>query len=187
MVARQKPLTAEEYLKLPDDPGTRHELVRGELVEVGFATAVPGWIVGLIFELLTEFVRRENLGVVFGDGVGYIVTRNPDSVRGPDVSFVSAKRVAEVGIPNGNWPFAPDLAVEVFSPGDRRKRLQAKIRDYLGGGSRLVWVVWPTTRSLTAYSVDGLVRTFGPNDELEGGDVLPGFRVRVADLFPPGI
>jgi Uma2 family endonuclease len=184
MVVQHKLLTAEEYLSLPEDPGTRYELVRGELVDVGFATAAHGWIVRLIFRLLDDFVEQEGLGQVFSDGVGFLVARDPDTVRGPDVSFVSAARVAATGIPVGNWPFAPDLAIEVVSPGDRRNKVLEKVTEYLSGGSRLVWVVWPTTRSVTVYSSDGLVRTLGPDDELDGGDVLPGFQVRVADLFP---
>jgi Uma2 family endonuclease len=184
MVVQQKLLTAEEYVNLPDDPGTRYELVRGELVEVGFATAAHGWIVRMIFRLLDGFVEREGLGQVFRDGVGFIVARSPDTVRGPDVSFVAAERVLSVGIPTGNWPFAPDLAVEVVSPGDRRAKLREKIRDYLDGGSRLVWVVWPTTPSVSVHSPDGLVRTLDAEDELDGGDMIPGFRIRVAELFP---
>jgi Uma2 family endonuclease len=184
MVVQQKLLTVEEYLNLPDDPGTRYELVRGELVDVGFATAVHGLIVKIIFRLLDNFVELGGLGQVFADGVGFIVARDPDTVRGPDVSFVAAERVAATGVPMGNWPFAPDLAVEVASPGDRQSKLLEKVKEYLGGGSRLVWVVWPATRSVTIYSVDGLVRALGPDEELDGGNVLPGFQVRVADLFP---
>jgi Uma2 family endonuclease len=184
MVAQKKLLTAEDFLNLPDDPGTRYELVRGELVEVGFTSIVHGVIIGLIYDLMKAVVSQRSLGLVFGDGVGYIIARDPDIVRGPDVSFVSAERARTVVRKTGYWPFAPDLAVEVVSPGDRRRKIQEKVRQYLVGGSRLVWVVWPSTRSITVYSSDGLVRTLGPDEELDGGDVLPGLRVRVADLFP---
>lgn len=183
MVVKQRLLTAEEYLALPDDPGRRFELVRGELVEVPFASAVDSWIIGLIYKLIDGFAQQHGLGLVFGDGTGYITARDPDIVRGPDVSLVSRSRWPGPGLPKGNWPFAPDLAVEVMSPGDRSGKLRAKAFEYLAGGSRLVWVVRLERRSVTAYLPDGTTQELGPDDDLDGGAVLPGFRVRVADLF----
>jgi Uma2 family endonuclease len=183
MAVAQRLLTAEEYMALPDPLDTRFELVKGELVEVGFATAVHSWIIGTIYQLLFAFVRERNLGYVFGDGAGYVTTRDPDTVRGPDVSFVARGRLPTPGVPDGPWPFAPDLAVEMPSPSDRAGKVRAKALEYLAGGSRLVWIVRPSRRSVTVYTADGTVREFGAEDELDGEDVLPGFRVRVADLF----
>lgn len=183
MVVKQRLLTAEEYLVMPDDPGRRFELVRGELVEVPFASAVHGWIGDLIYRLIFAFADQHGLGVAFSDGVGYITARDPDIVRGPDVSFVSRSRLPEGGIPQGHWPFAPDLAVEIMSPSDRPGKVRAKAFEYLAGGSRLVWVVRPDRRSVTVYLADGTILELGPEDDLDGGAVLPGFRVRVADLF----
>jgi Uma2 family endonuclease len=180
---QRKLLMAEQYAMLPEPLNTRHELVRGELVEVGFASVVHAVIVSVLYDALKPFVVARGLGVVFGDGVGCITTRNPDTVRGPDLSFVAADRVPSSGFPSGYWPFAPDLAVEVVSPNERMSEVQDRVREYLAAGSRLVWVLRPTRRTATAYSADGLVREFKIGDVLDGGDVVPGFRVAVAELF----
>ena len=179
-------LTAEQLWDMPETPGKRFELVRGELVEVPGAGAQHGLIAGKFYRLLFSFVGTMDLGLVYGDGVGYIIGRDPDVVRIPDASFVSRGRIPESGVPKGYWPFAPDLAVEVVSPGDTATELRAKVREYLEGGARLVLVLWPDDRAVTAYPAGGDPRELGPDDELDGGEVLPGFRVRVADLFEIG-
>jgi Uma2 family endonuclease len=179
-------LTAEEFWALPDVPGKRFELVRGEPVEVPAAGGKQGLIVGGLCYLLDAFVSPRRLGYVFGDGVGYILARDPDLVRIPNASFVARERVPADGIPEGFWPFAPDLAVEIVSPTDRAEELQGKVREYLAAGARLVWVIWPRLRLVTVHEADGGYRQLGPDDELDGGDLLPGFRVRVADLLQVG-
>ena len=80
------------------------------------------------------------------------------------------------------WPFAPDLAIEIASPSDRPEAVNDKVREYLDPSTRLVWVAWPTSRSITAYEPSLPRRELGPDDEIDGGDVLPGFRVRVSEL-----
>lgn len=137
----------------------------------------------LILRLLDPFVLAHGLGEVFADGVGYILARGPDLVRIPDVSFIARERLPAGVVPEGFIPGAPDLAVEIVSPGDRAEEIYGKVREYLGAGTRLVWVVWPRYRAVTAYTPDGQVRELGQDDELDGGDVLPGFQARVAELF----
>ncbi len=176
-------MTAEEFWELPEQPGVRYELVKGVPVEVPGAGALHNLIAALVYRLIHEFARTRNLGLVFTDGLAYILGRNPDTVRIPDASFVSRERIPESGIPEGFWPGAPDLAVEIVSPNDRAEDVHDKVRDYLAAGARLVWVLWPKSRSLTVYTPDGQARELGPEQELDGGDVLPGFRVPVASLF----
>ena len=176
-------LTAEEAWELPEAPGKRFELVRGELLETPASGALHNFIVGILFRMLDGFVRPRRLGVVATDGAGYIVSRNPDTIRVPDVSFVSRERVPEGGIPESYWPFAPDLAVEIASPGDRASEPREKVREYLRAGGRLVWVVRPRDRSVTVHDSDGGVRELREEDEIDGGNVLLGFQVAVADLF----
>jgi Uma2 family endonuclease len=176
-------MTAEDLWAMPEVPGKRFELVRGELVEVSGAGGVHSFVARLLFRLLDTFVLSRGLGEVIQDGLGYIVLHDPDIVRIPDLSFVSAGRVPKEGLPVAYWPVAPDLAVEVVSPNDRAEDVHKKILEYLEGGTRLVWVLWPDTRSVTAHAADGSIRELGPDDELDGGDVLSGFRVRVGDLF----
>ena len=177
-------LTAEELWALPEVPGKRFELLDGELIEVPGANPLHGLLVELVLRLISAQARERDLGLAFADGTGYILGRGPDRVRIPDVSFVAWERVLAEGVPDeGFWPFAPDLAVEIVSPGDRADDVHSKVREYLAAGTRLVWVLWPRERAVTAHGLDGLIRELGPEDELDGGEVLPGFRVRVADLF----
>jgi Uma2 family endonuclease len=176
-------MTAEELWELPERPGMRYELVEGVLVEVPGAGALHNLIAALVYRLIYDFVRGRNLGLVFTDGLAYILGRNPDRVRIPDVSFVSRERVPADGVPVGFWPGAPDLAVEIVSPNDRAEDVHEKVREYLASGVRLVWVLWPGSRSVGVHAPGEPTRELGPGDELDGGDVLPGFRVGVTALF----
>ena len=176
-------LTAEDVWALPERPGVRYELADGELIEVPGAGLLHNLLVGLLYRLLDDFVRREDLGLVFTDGTAYVLRRGPDLVRIPDVSFVAWERLPAGDVPEGFGPFAPDLAVEVVSPGDRAEDVRRKVREYLAAGTRRVWVLWPREPSVTVHESGGVLRELGPDDELDGGDVVPGFRVRVAELF----
>ncbi len=184
-VARQekKLMTAEELWEMPEVPGKRFELVRGELAEVPGASVRHGQIVASVFLLLHTFASERGLGVVLGDGVAYIIRRDPDTVRVPDASFIASERLPVGELPETFREGAPDLAVEVVSPNDEAEEVRAKVREYLQAGSRLVWVVWPRLRTVSVYSPVGITREVESDDELEGGEVLPGFRARVSDLF----
>lgn len=176
-------LKAEEFEDMPETPGVRHELVRGEVIEVPFAGAEHGDIVLALVTLLHAFIRPRRLGKLYGDGVGFRIHRDPDTVRGPDVSFVARTRVPPSGSPKGYWMLAPDLAVEVVSPSDRKSNIEAKVEDYLAAGVRLVWVVWPDTQTVTVHAPDAEPHALTAADALDGGDVLPGFSAAVAELF----
>ena len=175
-------MTAEDVWELPERAGVMYELIDGELREVPGAGALHGVIALMLIELLHGFVRQQNLGLVLPDGVGYVLRRDPDQLRIPDVSFVSWNDVPEEGVPEGFWQRPPTLAVEIISPQDRAAEVNDKVREYLAAGTRLVWVLWPQQTSVTVYDADGQ-RELGSDDQLDGGDVLPGFRARVGDLF----
>ena len=177
-------VTAEELWALPEATGTRYELVDGELIAVPGASPLHGLLVELVLRLISAYARKRDLGLAFADGTAYVLRRGPDRVRIPDVSFVSWARVPIEGVPDeGFWPFAPDLAVEIVSPGDRASDVHTKVEEYLAAGTRLVWVLWPQERLVTTRAAGGQPRELGPDDELEGGEVLPGFRIRVSELF----
>ncbi len=176
-------ITLEQFWELPEIPDKQVELVRGELVEMPPPGAIHNVIVDEIHGLLRAFVKEHQLGIAFGDNTGYVLHRGPDTVRIPDVSFIAWERVPETGIPEENWLIPPDLAVEVVSPSDHANDVYDKAREYVESGVRTVWVLWPKRRAVSVHTRDDKTAELGPDDELNGGDVLPGFTVRVGDLF----
>ncbi len=130
-------ITAEQFTEMSDDSGKRFELVNGEVVEVPFAAHLQARIVMTLVYLLTTFVRARELGEVYGDGLGYLITRMPDTVRAPDVSFLSAERIPEEGFPVF-VPSAPEFAIEGVSPNDQADEVHNKVYQYLAAGTRLV-------------------------------------------------
>ena len=175
-------LTEDDLAYLPDD-GFRHEL------EAGFLVAEPrpflrhAQLQAELISLLNEFVRPRGLGQVLGDG-GFLLARNPDTVRGPDVSFVTAERWRAVRDRERFFRGAPDLAIEILSPSNRRGEIHGKVADFLAAGGRLVWVVDPKRRTVTVHETLLAPRRLGPADVLDGGEVLPGFVIKVAAIFP---
>ena len=182
-VSLKQLVTAEEFWDMSDVSGQRFELIEGELVEVPGAGALHAMIAFALARLLEDFVRQHDLGLVMPDGLAFVLRRGPDHVRIPDLSFVAWDRVPKEGIPEGYWEGPPTLAVEVVSPNDRADDIHDRVQDYLEAGSRQVWVLWPRRRSLSVYTLDEDTRELGPDATLDGRDVLPGFQVRVADLF----
>lgn len=187
-IARQEKrlITAEELWAMSEVPGKRFELVNGEVVEVPGVGGVHSLIAAQLYELIRDVVRKEQRGWVFPDGTGFVIKRDPDVVRIPDVAFVAREHIPGGQVPEGFLETAPDLAVEVVSPNDMANEVREKVREYLEAGSGLVWVLWPRFRSVSVYSVDGSYRELGADDELDGGEVLPGFRVEVKKLFEIG-
>ena len=175
--------TAEELFDLADDGG-RSELVEGEFIRMTPTGAEHGVFTARIGHLLDEYVERNDLGVCCGAGTGFVLQRDPDTVRAPDAAVVVKSRVPSTGIPGSYWPFAPDLAVEVVSPSDRLADLHLKIAEYFAAGTRLVWLLEPETRMVHVYRSPRHVEVVGREEDLDGGDVLPGFRCAVRWLFP---
>lgn len=176
-------ISVEQLWDMPDVPGKRLELVDGEVVEMPGAGELHMAIVILLFKLLDQFVDDHDLGLVRPDGLAYVLRRDPDQVRIPDVSFVEWDSVPEGEISEGFWEGAPTLAVEVLSPNDRADDIYERVQDYLAAGSSQVWVLRPRQRSVSVYRPDADTRELGPDAALDGRDILPGFRVRVGDLF----
>jgi Uma2 family endonuclease len=175
-------LTADDLWMLPDD-GQRHELVRGELRTMPPPGFEHGLIVANLLGPLMMHVQANDLGVVVGNDTGFLIARDPDSVRGPDLGFVTRERIAQSGIPKKYYPGAPDLAVEVLSPSDTVFAVDEKVQDWLDAGTRLVWVVNPRRRTVTINTASARPAILTDSDTLEGHDVVPGFRIAVARLF----
>jgi Uma2 family endonuclease len=182
-VITKQAVTAEQFWEMPEIPGKRFELVDGELVAMPTAGALHNVIVPVLNHLLYTFVSARNLGLVLGDNTSYLLHRNPDRVRIPDLSFIAWGRIPAEGVPEGLWFVAPDLAVEVVSPTDRVADVYRKVDQYLESGVRLVWVLWPQPQTLSVHVAGEEARELSAKDGLDGGDVLPGFAVRVGNLF----
>ena len=180
--AQQALMTAEELFDLPDDD-YKYELVEGYLIRMAPTGGEHGVLTIRIGRVLDEYVEAHDLGICSGADTGFILQRAPDIVRAPDAAFIATARIPESGIPKTYWPFAPDLAVEVTSPSDRFSAVQTKIAEYFSAGTRLVWVIEPATRTVYVYRSPHDVQALGEDDELSGGDVLPGFRYGVGRLF----
>jgi len=177
-------MTAQELFEYSHEP-FQQELVEGILYEMEPPGAEHGFVASQIGDLLRQHVRGAVLGVVFTSEVGFHLASDPDTVRGPDVSFVARERVPDTGIPTGYWPGPPDLAIEVVSPDDRRSRVEGKALDWLAAGTRAVVVLDPPLRTATVYRARDDIRVLTAEEQLELGDVVPGWSARVGDLFVP--
>jgi Uma2 family endonuclease len=175
--------TPDDLERMPDGEA-RWELVDGEIRERS-VSAESNYIAANFNAELYIHVRAGNLGWVFTEGCGIEVFPEPNPLRLSDGAFVAAGRLPGDRPPaRGYLKVAPDLVLEVLSPNDNASEIRQKVVDYLAVGVRLVWVAYPDTCVVDAFSIDGSVRTYGPLSVLDGGDVLPGFSVPVASLFP---
>lgn len=174
------PMTADELLE-SDIPNKSTELVRGELVVREPPGGLHGHLSARLAFLLGQHAYPANAGMLFGQDTGFLIARDPDTVRAPDVAFVSAARTAAVG--RGYVPFAPDLAVEIMSPGDRASEVGEKVADWLRAGTRLVWVIDYDRSNAHVHRVDGSLLVVLKDGLLTGEDVLPGFRCTLSSLL----
>jgi Uma2 family endonuclease len=182
MSTRTQLVTAEELLRMPDD-GFRYELVCGELRKMPPAGHVHGRLAATLTASLVRYVTANQLGAVYAAETGFILRRNPDTVRAPDVAFIRQQRVQEVGDVAGYWPGAPDLAIEVVSPSDSYAEVEEKVFEWLEAGTLMVLVVNPRRRSVTVYRSLADIIVLTQNDALDGGDVVPGWTMPVRDIF----
>jgi Uma2 family endonuclease len=160
------------------------DLVRGVLL----VREPPGFRHGDITAGVTTALRihvdLHNLGRVVAGDAGFKLASDPDTVRGADIAFVRRDRVPQP-TPVGFPPFAPDLAVEILSPGDRPGETLAKVADWLSAGTRLVWVIDPERRLARVYREDGTESLLGEDDSLDGEDVVSGFALKLAPILQP--
>lgn len=178
----QTAITADEFFEM-SFPNERTELVRGEVIRMSPTGAEHGVVAGNIHTLLHVHVKANKLGVVCAAETGFTIARDPDTVRAPDTAFVSHERMAGMPRPRKCWPFAPDLAVEVVSPGDTAEEIETKVGEWFAGGTRRVWVFYPVPCKAHDYGSPTNVRILQAEDVLDGGDVVPGFTCRVSEVF----
>jgi len=177
-----QPVTAEQLLRMPDD-GFRYELIKGELKKMSPAGNKHGYVIMNVSTPLDTYVKRNSLGRVYTAETGFLISSNPDTVRAPDVAFVSQAKLDELGDMDGFLPCAPDLVVEVVSPSDSYAEVEDKVSDWLAAGSRMVVVVYPRKRSAKVYRSAADITVLMENDILDGGDVVPGWSMALKDIF----
>jgi Uma2 family endonuclease len=166
-------ITADELLRMPDD-GFRYELVQGALRRMSPAGFRHGRLIMNIAASLDHHVRAHMLGVVCAAETGFLLATNPDTVRAADVAFIRRDRLDPAVEPEGYWPGAPDLVVDVVSPNDLSTEVDAKVTDWLDAGARMVVVVNPRMRSVTVYRSRAQIAVLREQDMLDGSDVVPG-------------
>ena len=141
-----------------------------------------GGVEMVLGELLSHHVRVNRLGAAFPGDTGFLLARNPDTVLSPDLAFVTNERLPPV-YSRGYFPGPPDLAVEIRSPDDTRRQLHERALSWLCHGARMVWVIDPFATNATIYRSKDDVREIGEGGDLQGEDVVPGFRVALRELF----
>lgn len=182
MATIEKLLTAEEFLQLPAG-GPPSELVRGVIVMMNLPNYGHGAITSNIDILLGSFVKQHGLGRTVVTDSGVVTKRDPDSVRGPDVAYYSYER-----IPKGTWvrgypEVTPDLVFEVLSPSDRWSEVLSKVAEFLQAGVRAACVLDPDNNSVQVYRPEQPPQQFASSDGFSLPDIVPGWRVQVAEFF----
>lgn len=180
MVIQEKLYTAEELAQMPDN---KHmELIAGVVVEMAPSVDKHGIMSSEIGYAVLEYVKKNHIrGYVTIESAGYILFRNPDTVRAPDVAFISKDRMPDK--PHGDYfPAAPDLAVEIVSENDSATEVQKKVMEYLRAGTHLIWVFYPKMKSVVVHTPNGS-HTVDVDGTLDGAPALPGFNLFVRDVF----
>jgi Uma2 family endonuclease len=175
-------MTADDLLQLPDDD-CRYELVRGELKRMAPAGHEHGRVAVRFTWRLAQHVESRNLGAVYAAETGFLLAKNPDTVRAPDAAFVSRQKLDATGAVEGYWPGAPNLAVEVVSPGDTYSEVEEKATEWLAAGAALVLVLNPRKRTVTAYRSLSDITILDEAATLDLDEIVPGFQVAVVDIF----
>lgn len=175
-----KPMTLEEFSRLPED-GNKHELSEGELVVMPPVKSLHTLLALTVLEILRTYLSQHAFGRALPEA-GYVLSRDPLTVRQPDVSLLSHERIAATHAED-YFEGSPELAIEVVSPSDSAQDLGTKVKQYLRFGSKQVWVVYPKSKSVHVFYANGTGRVLGEDETLDGGDLLPGFSGKIAELF----
>ena len=180
-------MTAEEFYAFatrPENSALFLELVEGEVIELPPPRKSHGFVCGNLAGLLWDYARRRGAGYVCPNDAGVVLARDPDTVRGPDVAFYDdGQSLDEMREEEGYAASPPPFVAEVLSPSDRPGSVGRKVTQYLRAGVRLVWVLDPDRREVLVYRAGAEPEAVASGGTLDGGDILPGLSVTVADLF----
>jgi len=177
----QRLYTIDDLLSMPDDD-KRYELINGEIVEMGRANRIHTILGTWLIVQIGIYLKANNLeGDLCGpDGTYYLDAKN---TRVPDVSYLTTASAAKIPAGSVYNPFAPDLAVEIKSPSNRHSEMRKLARLYIESGARLVWTINYEDKIVHVYRPGQLAVELDEDDVLDGGDVLPGFTVKLAEMF----
>ena len=177
-----KTWTDEAFMALPDD-GHHYEIINGELIDMGNSGALHGYVCSLALAALAGYILPKKLGVILDSSTAFKMKNG--NKRSPDIAFFAKERLQGIAVlPSGYLDGAPDLAVEVLSPGNTVEEIDDKLTEYFENGSRLVWVIHPTQHYVLVYrSAQEPDRLLKGKDSLDGEEVIPGFTLAIADLF----
>ena len=174
-------MTEEEFLNLPED-GHKYELVEGEARVVSPLYLEHEELVTHLIALLHPFTRKR--GRLYGSSAGFRMASG--NIRCPDVSFIRRERLPGGRSPRSFGAGAPELCIEIISASEDRQEMRQKVAEYFEAGAQQVWHLFPETQRLLLYTSPKEVTTLEAEKEVDGGDLLPGFRCKVADLFDLG-
>lgn len=175
-------MTVEQFAARTAETG-RSELIEGKLRMMSPAGGRHGRVAMTCGRLLANHVQTHKLGVVYAAETGFVLARNPDTVRAPDVAFVAAAKVAEIDDESAFIPFAPDLAIEVISPSDSFSAVEEKAHAWLGAGTQMVLLVDPANETVHVYRSVDQIAVLRKQDVVSAADVVDGFQVAVEELF----
>lgn len=179
----EKLLTADEFLRLCEQRVIRGELVKGVVRETMPAGGEHGEVAAALATEFINHIRPRRLGRIAATDTGVLLERDPDTVREPDVVFISAEKLPLDVKVRGFYEVVPDLVVEIVSPGDSARYVAERVAMWHSYGVPLVWAVYPVTRMVAAHPLDGPAIIYTEDDELDGGAVLPEFRCVVRDIL----
>ena len=176
------PLTAEAMFAMSSTLG-RAELLEGELIRTSPAGFEHGSITLKLAWPIARYVEEHQLGIVCAAETGFLLKRSPDTVRAPDLAFVTQARVDQMGVVKGYWPGCPDLVAEVVSPSDTYSEVQAKALAWIDAGCKVVWIVDPKQKHVTEFRSETNIRVFTMKDRLAASDVFGDWSIAVGKLF----
>lgn len=172
--------TVDDLVALPND-NYRYELIRGELIQLPLRDYECSGLGIILASFASMFALESKRSTCTMAGTGFLIARNPDTVMASDWAFVRRERTFVKRV-CGYLPLAPDIVLEVRSPSDSPREVALKVAQWLAAGTRIVWELNPKTKVLAVHR-EGETRLLGPNNTLDGGDVLPGFTFELRRLF----
>ena len=179
----EKPLTADEFLRLCEQRVIKGELVRGVVRETVSANGEHSEVAAVLAAMFVNHIRPRRLGRVSTSDAGVLLERDPDTVREPDVAFISAEKLPLDVKVRGFYEVVPDLVVEIVLPGDSPAYVAERVAMWHSFGVPLVWAVYPIARTVAAHPLAGPAIIYTEDDTLDGGAVLPEFQCQVRDIL----